>query len=108
MSGWEPTTDECWGGRPVARRIADARARLRVVLTGTVVDAQPCIWRGSAAHAFTLDDGTGRLTLVFGGVRHIPGMVEGAQCTVEGTALADEGGIVLWNPFYCFEPLDVR
>jgi len=36
-------------------------------------------------------------------VRSIPGMVEGANCTVEGTALADERGIVLWYPFYRFE-----
>ena len=78
MNGWEPTTGDCWGGRPVARRIADARARRRVVVTGKVVDARPCIWRGSAAHAFALDDGTGRLTIVFGGVRPVPGMVEGS------------------------------
>ena len=104
MNGWEPTTGDCWGGRPIARRVCDARARRRVVVTGKVVEVQPCIWRGSAAHAFALDDGTGRLTLVFGGVRSIPGMVEGARCTVEGTALADERGIILWNPFYRFEP----
>jgi hypothetical protein len=40
---------------------------------------------------------------VFGGVRSIPGLIEGVQLTVEGTALADERGIVLWNPFYRFE-----
>jgi len=104
VSGWEPTSGDIWGGRPIARRIADARPRRRVVVTGKVVDAQPSIWRGSGAMAFGLDDGTGRLTIVFGGLRSIPGMVEGVQCTVEGTALADEEGIVLWNPFYRFEP----
>jgi DNA/RNA endonuclease YhcR with UshA esterase domain len=104
VNGWEPTSGGCWGGRPIARGIADAGARQRVVVTGKVVDVQPCIWRGFAAHAFGLDDGTGRLTIVFGGVRPVPGMVEGMRCTVEGTALADERGMVLWNPLYRFEP----
>jgi len=102
VSGWEPTSGDSWGGRPIARRIADVAARRRVVLSATVVDAQRCIWRGSAARAFELDDGTGRLTIVFGGLRSVPGMVTGARCTVEGTALADERGLVLWNPFYQF------
>ncbi len=104
MNVWEPCSADCWGGRPVARRVADARARERVVVTGKVVDAQRCIWRGSGAQAVGLEDGTGRLTIVFGGVRSVPGMIPGACCTVEGTALADERGIVLWNPFYRFEP----
>ncbi len=103
MNGWEPTSGDSWGGRPIARRIADVRARRRVVVTATVLDAQCCIWRGSGAQAFDLDDGTGRLTVVFGGLRSVPGMVPGARCTVEGTALADERGVVLWNPFYRFE-----
>jgi DNA/RNA endonuclease YhcR with UshA esterase domain len=100
---WEPTTGACWGGRPIARHVADARPRRRVVVSGKVVDEQVCIWRGSGARMFALDDGTGRLSIVFGGVRSIPGLIEGVQLTVEGTALADERGIVLWNPFYRFE-----
>ncbi len=76
----------------------------RVVVTGKVVDTERCIWRGAKAQVFTIDDGTGQLAVVFRGVRSVPGMVEGVHCTVEGTALADERGIVLWNPFYRFEP----
>ena len=79
MNGWEPTSGDCWGGRPVARRIADARVRRRVVVTGKVVDARRCIWRGWGAQAFDLDDGTGRLTIVFGGLRSVPGMVPGVR-----------------------------
>jgi len=104
VNSWEPSSGISWGGRPIVRRIADARARKRVVVTGKVVHARSCMWRGSAAQAFELDDGTGRLTIMFGGVRSVPGMVPGACCTVEGTALPDEQGIVLWNPFYRFEP----
>ena len=103
MTAWEPTSADSWGGRSVARCIADARARHRVVVTGKVVDAQPCRWRGFPAQVYAIDDGTGRLSIVFGGVRSVPGMVEGAQSAVEGTALTDERGIVLWNPFYRFE-----
>ncbi len=103
MKVWEPTSGDWWGDRPIARRVADARVRERVVVTGKVVDAERCTWRGSAAQIFTIDDGTGQLSIVFGGVRSIPGMVEGANCTVEGTALGDERGIVLWYPLYRFE-----
>jgi hypothetical protein len=56
-----------------------------------------------AAHAITLDDGTGRLTLMFSGVRSVPGMTAGVRCTVEGTTLPDERGLALWNPLYRFE-----
>ena len=33
---WLPDTTTEWGGRPVARKVADARPRRRAVLTGTV------------------------------------------------------------------------
>jgi hypothetical protein len=56
-----------------------------------------CVWHGSCAHRFGIDDGTGPLTIVFGGVQSVPGMAEGVRYTVNGTALADEEGIV-WNP----------
>ena len=98
MNNGAPTADDSWGGRPIARRIAGARARQRVVVTGKIVDAQLRIWRGSAARVYAIDDGTGRMAVVFGGLLPIPGMVEGTRCTVEGTALADEQGIALWYP----------
>jgi hypothetical protein len=101
--GWEPTSGACWGGRPIVRRVVDAGPRRRVVVRGTIVDSQRRIWRGMAASAFELDDGTGRLTLVFGGVRPVPGMVTGVRCTVEGTALPYEDGLALWYPHYRFE-----
>jgi hypothetical protein len=68
------------------------------VVTGKVVDAQACVWRGSGARLFAPDDGTGRLSIMSGGQRSVPGMVEGMEVTVRGTALADERGIALWNP----------
>jgi hypothetical protein len=104
VTGWEPTTGDCWGGRPIAHRIADAAPRRRVVVTGTIVAAEPGRWRTIPSFICRLDDDTGCLTLVFGGSRSLPGMVKGALCTVEGTALTNGGALVLWNPFYRFEP----
>lgn len=86
----------------MARHVADARPRRRVVVTGKVVDAQQRTWHGFTAWVYAVDDGTGRLVVVFGGVRPVPGIVEGVQLTVEGTAQTDEQGIALWNPFYRF------
>ena len=104
MTGWEPTTGDCWGGRPIARRIADCAPRRRVVVTGTIVATEVARWRRTPAYICQLDDDTGRLTIVFGGPRPIPVIVKGARCTVEATALSNGHGLALWNPHYRFEP----
>jgi len=104
MTGWEPTTGDCWGGRPIARRVADVAPRRRVVVTGTIVATERSCWRRAPAFVCRLDDDTGFLTLVFAGPRAVPGMVKGAVCTVEGTALTNGGALFLWDPFYRFEP----
>jgi hypothetical protein len=51
-----------------------------------------------------LEDGSGRLSIAFGGARPIPGFVPGVRCTVEATALTNGRALVLWNPYYRFEP----
>jgi hypothetical protein len=104
VSAWEPTTGDCWGGRPIARRIADVAPRRRVVVTGTIVATELSRWRGRPAYICRLDDDTGWITLVFGGPRPVPGVVKGVVCTVEATAVSNGAGLVLWNPFYRFEP----
>jgi hypothetical protein len=104
MTGWEPTTGDCWGGRPVARRVADCTPRRRAVVTGTIVATEMARWRRMPAYICQLDDGTGRLTLIFGSPRPVPGIVSGARCTVEATVLSNGGGFVLWDPYYRFEP----
>ena len=103
MNGWESSSGECWGGRPVARRIADAAPRRRVEIAGTVVHVEVGRWRRVAACTASLDDGTGRMTLVFTGTRPVSGLVEGARCRVEGTVLAEDGELSVWNPLYGFE-----
>jgi hypothetical protein len=108
MTGWEPTTGATtgasWGGRPIARQIADGAPRRRVVVTGTIIDSEEGRWRGMPAFICRLDDDTGSITLVFGGRRLVPGMVKGALCTVEATVLSNGAGLFLWNPHYRFEP----
>ena len=98
-----PSDDRAsWGGRPVARCVGSLGPRQRVVTEGKIVSAGARAWRGGPAWACELDDGTGRITLVFGGIRAVPGMVPGARCRVRGTALPDpeSGTLALWNPCY--------
>jgi hypothetical protein len=91
-----------WGGRHVAQCIADAAPRRRVQVTGVVVTAAMARWRSMDAWVCRLDDGTGVITVVFGGSRPVPGVVPGACLHVEATTLADNRTFVLWNPLYHF------
>jgi hypothetical protein len=60
-------------------------------------------WRGVPSYVCRLDDWSGWLTVVFSGRAHVPGVVTGARCTVEATALSNRGSLMLWNPFDRFE-----
>ena len=104
MTAWEPTIAGQWGGRPVCRRIADLSPRQRLVVTGTITGAEAMRWRGRCSFVCQLDDGTGRIALVFTGPRPVPGMCPGVRCTVEATALDNGHSLFLWQPFYRFEP----
>jgi hypothetical protein len=101
---WDPTPGDIWGGRPIARRIADCAPRRRIVVTGTIMATELGRWRRRPAFICRLDDDTGCLTLVFGRPMPVPGMVKGAICTVEATAQSNGGSLFLWDPFYRFEP----
>jgi len=98
-----PAEPACWGGRPIARRIADAAPRQRLVVRATVASVCMGRWRGSPACTVELDDGTGRLRAVFSRARPVPGMAVGTCCAVEGTVHVDGDGLALWNPAYSFE-----
>ncbi len=92
-----------WGGRPIARRVADATERGRVLVTGTVRRTGTTNLGGSVSYLCTVEDGTGEIGLLFVGRRSVPGLVRGARCTVEGTARRGRGRLVLWNPRYRLE-----
>jgi RecG-like helicase len=88
----------------VARNIAEARPRARVVATGTIRNTKAVDLGHSTAYECLLDDGTGELTLVFVGRSSVPGLVVSARCTVEGTARYGAGHLEVWNPRYRLDP----
>lgn len=100
MSPSEFTEDGSWGGRPVARRIAAAAPRVRVVVQGSVVAVDTRSGPGGNRYECTLDDGSRQLVLVFIGRRKVAGLVVGTRCAAEGTALLEDGRLVVWNPLY--------
>jgi RecG-like helicase len=96
----------CSSGRPVARRIADAHERQRIVVAGRIVSTR-CVRHGSGpAYRCELDDGSGTLGLLFLGRKEVPGFAIGQQCTVAGTVQRDALGLVTWNPWYRLEACD--
>jgi hypothetical protein len=108
MSPDEFTHSACWSGLPVARKIAEAIPRCRVVVTATICDAKAVDFHGSTSYVCLLDDGTGEIGLLFLGRRRVPGLVVGSRCTVEGTARMGDRRLMVWNPFYSIEPDDSR
>jgi hypothetical protein len=70
--------------RPVARRIADARPRGRLVVAGTIEEAEVVTHGRGQAYRCIVEDGTGRVALLFLGRWTVPGMMKGARCTAEG------------------------
>jgi len=101
MTDSEFTQGSSWGGRLVARRVADASARGRVVITGTVRSAETITVDGTLSYRCAIDDGSGELDVLFVGQVSIAGLRVGARCSVEGTA--QPGRTVLWNPLYRLE-----
>ncbi len=98
---WLPDTATEWNGRPVARKVVDARPRCRAVLTGTVraVEAH----HGAALDAW-LDDGSGTIVVRWLGREAVPGVTAGRRVRVEGTVGEAHGRLRILNPLYRFEP----
>jgi hypothetical protein len=98
---WLPEETSEWGGRPVARSIAEAVARQRAVLSGSVRSVQG--HRIPTPHCDALlDDGTGTIVLRWLGRSQVPGISAGANVTVQGTVVDQHGRLVLLNPLYRF------
>ena len=99
-----------WGGRPVARSVADAGPRQHVVLTGrltSVVSRHHPALAGPVRNAdlgplleAELDDTTGTIVLRWLGRERITGIAVGAALGVEGTVLTDHGRNMVLNPRY--------
>ena len=106
MSSFELTKESHWGGRPIARQIAEARPRSRVVVTGTVRTTETVTVGRSASYRVVLRDDTGELDVLFLGRSTVAGVGVGTRCRMEGTAQLRGGRLVVWNPLYKLEPAD--
>jgi hypothetical protein len=91
-------------GLPLVLELRSAVDRSRVAVGGTVVALCPQSDGAPVGYRCVLDDGTGRVDLLFLGRREVPGLAVGARCHVEGTARMDHGRLTIWNPLYRLEP----
>ncbi|HEY2956671.1 MAG TPA: OB-fold nucleic acid binding domain-containing protein [Actinomycetota bacterium] len=80
--------------------IAQARARVRARFEGEIrrVRIQPMA--AVPTLVVMLEDGTGRLSALFMGRRGIAGVECGRRLAIEGTPVAGERGLTLYNPAY--------
>jgi hypothetical protein len=87
-------------GQAATVPIASARARVRARFEGDVrkIRIQPLA--AVPTLEVMLDDGTGRLTALFMGRRGIAGIECGRRIAIEGTPVAGERGLTLYNPAY--------
>lgn len=104
MSTFEFTSSQDWGGVPIARRVADALPRRRLIANGRIIAAGFQKDRYTEGFRCTLDDHTGEVDLIFLGRTNIPGLQTGSTCIAEGTVGEIDGRLVLLNPKYKIEP----
>ena len=80
--------------------IAEARARVRARFEGEVrrIRIQPLA--AVPTLELVIDDGSGRLAALFMGRRGIAGIECGRRLAIEGTPVAGERGLTLYNPAY--------
>jgi hypothetical protein len=80
--------------------IAQARPRVRARFEGEIrrVRIQPLA--AVPTLVVMLEDGTGRLSALFMGRRGIAGVECGRRLAIEGTPVAGDRGLTLYNPAY--------
>lgn len=80
--------------------IGSVPARGAIRVRGEVAGLQVVPRAGAPSLEVTVEDGTGRLVLVFTGRRRVGGMDPGRALEVEGTAGRERGRLVVMNPAY--------
>jgi hypothetical protein len=80
--------------------IADAPARVPVLLAGEVQSQQVVPRLGSPSLEVTIADGTGRAVAAFTGRRRLGGVDPGRRILIEGVGRTERGRLVLLNPAY--------
>ena len=84
---------------PVATHVlAEAPARSRVVVEGTVGSVAAAAWAGGPVTEVSLADGTDLVTLAFFGDRGVAGVRPGGRVVAAGTVVNHHGRRVLMNP----------
>jgi hypothetical protein len=80
--------------------IGEARARVRARFEGEIrrVRIQPLA--AVPTLVVMLEDGTGRVSALFMGRRGIAGVECGRRLAIEGTPVAGDRGLTLYNPAY--------
>lgn len=83
-----------------AKPIQECTARERVVVAGHIVAVRVAPTSSSKRFEVDVDDGSGRLTLVFMGRRSVDGVVPGARIKAIGRVCALDGRPAIFNPRY--------
>ena len=78
----------------------EVQARRQAKVTGRVVAVRVQPWGGAATLEATLSDGTGQVTIVFLGRRHVGGVKPGALMTAEGVLGTHGNRVAMLNPVY--------
>jgi hypothetical protein len=81
-------------------RIADAAERTVVHVCGRIAYVEVAPLEGPAQLVASIDDGTGRIEIVFMGRRLIPGIGPGQRIGVEGRVVTESGIRRIYNPKY--------
>ena len=100
MTDIEFTSSDFWAGRPVARQVAEAMHRGRIIASGKVVSQDIIRIGRTPSTVCRFDDGTGEIDLLFVGQPEVARLYPGTSCTVEGTARIRNGRMEIWNPIY--------
>jgi hypothetical protein len=85
---------------PGVTAIADARARVPARFEGDVRRIRIHSLASTPTLEVQLDDGSGRISALFMGRRGINGIDCGRHLAIEGTPVAGERGLTLYNPAY--------
>ena len=85
---------------PGVTAIADARARVPGRFEGDVRRIRIHSLASVPTLEVQLDDGSGRISALFMGRRGINGIDCGRHLAIEGTPVAGERGLTLYNPVY--------
>ncbi len=88
-------------------RIGDVRFRQRVQVRGRVRSLRVRPWADVPSLELVLVDGTGGITAVFLGRRHVPGIGPGTLIAIEGMVGSQGNRLAILNPHYDLRHFDL-